>query len=53
MARLLIGLALLAASFTANAADPFDGKWQLNLTNSMFDPGPAPKSLYGDRKSVV
>ncbi len=45
MARLLIGLALLAASASAHAADPFDGKWQLNLANAMFDPGPAPKSM--------
>jgi hypothetical protein len=45
MARLLIGLALLAASVAANAADPFDGKWQLNAANSMFDPGPGPKSM--------
>jgi hypothetical protein len=45
MARLLIGLALLAASMAAAAADPLDGKWQLNVPNSMYDPGPAPKSV--------
>ena len=45
MARLLIGLLLAAASMGAHAADPLDGKWQLNLANSMFDPGPAPKSV--------
>jgi hypothetical protein len=45
MARLLIGLVLLAASMAAAAADPFDGRWQLNLTNAMFDPGPGPKSM--------
>ena len=45
MARLLIGLVLLAASMAAAAADPFDGRWQLSLTNSMFDPGPGPKSM--------
>jgi hypothetical protein len=45
MARLLIGLVLLAASMAAAAADPFDGKWQLNVANSMFDPGPGPKSM--------
>jgi hypothetical protein len=44
MARLLIGVALLAASMAA-AADPLDGKWQLNVPNSMYDPGPAPKSV--------
>lgn len=45
MARLLIGLVLLAASMAAAAADPFDGRWQLNRVNSMFDPGPGPKSM--------
>jgi hypothetical protein len=45
MARLLIGLVFLAASMAAAAADPLDGTWQLNVTNSMYDPGPAPKSV--------
>jgi hypothetical protein len=45
MARLLIGLMLAAASMSAHAADPLDGKWQLNVANSMYDPGPAPKSV--------
>jgi len=45
MARLLIGLILLAASMAAAAADAFDGRWQLSLTNSMYEPGPAPKSM--------
>src|SRR5262245_31211367 len=41
----LLGLILLAAPPTASAADPMTGKWQLNLTNSMYEPGPAPKSM--------
>ena len=41
----LIGVMFLAASTTAYAADPLDGQWQLNVANSMYDPGPAPKSI--------
>jgi hypothetical protein len=42
---LLFGVLLLAASQVATAADPLSGKWKLNSANSMFDPGPAPKSI--------
>ncbi|HKZ73739.1 MAG TPA: hypothetical protein VJ011_06735 [Steroidobacteraceae bacterium] len=41
----LFGLMLLTATQTASAADPMSGKWELNLSNSMYDPGPAPKSM--------
>jgi hypothetical protein len=48
----LLGAMLIATSETARAADPFEGKWQLNVSNSMYDPGPAPKSLMRTHESV-
>lgn len=47
----LLGVLLLAAPPTARAADPMTGKWELNVRNSLFDPGPPPKS--GTRTQAV
>jgi hypothetical protein len=44
MTRLLVAVMLVAAG-AVQAADPLDGTWQLNVPNSMYDPGPAPKSV--------
>ena len=41
----LLGVLLLITSQTASAADPMTGKWQLRLENSMYESGPAPKSM--------
>ena len=42
----LIGLltAFAVGTTLAQAADPMNGTWKLNLAKSTFDPGPAPKS---------
>jgi hypothetical protein len=48
--RALLGVLLLAAPLTAQAADPMTGKWVLNVTNSMYDPGPPPKSQVRTQK---
>ena len=45
-ARALAVLALFALGIgvTAQAPDPANGKWTLNVAKSKFSPGPAPKS---------
>lgn len=45
-ARALVVLALFALGVvvTAQAPDPANGKWTLNVAKSKFSPGPAPKS---------
>jgi hypothetical protein len=37
-------LLLFAGQPFANPADPLDGTWELNVAQSRFDPGPAPRS---------
>ncbi len=41
---LLVGAILAIGTGTALAADSVIGTWKLNLANSTFSPGPAPKS---------
>jgi hypothetical protein len=40
----VLAAVLPVASLSAQAADPVNGTWELNLAKSKFDPGPAPKS---------
>src|SRR5262245_29409776 len=37
-------LLLALGQVFADAADPLDGTWELNVAKSRFDPGPAPRS---------
>lgn len=48
----LLGAMLMATMQTALAASPFDGKWELNVGNSMYDPGPAPRSMVRTQETV-
>ena len=38
---------LLGAALSVRAADPLIGTWKLDLSKSIFSPGPAPKSQIG------
>lgn len=44
IARLFLALLLLAPAAHTIAAEPIDGKWQLNAAKSRFSPGPPLKS---------
>ena len=39
-----LGVGAVGAAFAADAADPVDGSWTLNVAKSKFSPGPAPQS---------
>jgi len=43
-ALVMIVIAAAAVELAAQGADPFVGKWQLNVAKSKYTPGPAPKS---------
>lgn len=42
--RALSLLLLIASAISAGAGDPVVGTWELNVTKSKYNPGPAPKS---------
>jgi hypothetical protein len=47
-AAVVLGIGLVVATAgraAAQAADPLNGTWTIDLAKSMFSPGPAPKSL--------
>ncbi len=51
MKKLLLSIAL-SGSLLLGAADPFAGKWILNLEKSRFAPGTLPKSMTIEMESV-
>jgi hypothetical protein len=44
LGALVTVMLLPATQLWAQAADPLNGTWELNLAKSKYDPGPAPKS---------
>tara|TARA_B100001971_G_C17921555_1_gene398055 strand:+ start:248 stop:586 length:339 start_codon:yes stop_codon:yes gene_type:complete len=49
----IVAVAILALASSAWAqSDPLIGTWKLNLSKSVYDPGPAPQSLVHQYESV-